>query len=222
MENSKLKKRICAALLSSVFFCGHVTAQILVTDTLGIAKSVVHQVQLMQQWVQQFQAMRDQLDQTRAQLKAMSGARGLANLLNNPDIQALLPDGAADLIVMSKRLPSFAKERSKYRTYPSGRPRANALFDTIAAHAALATELYSKSNRRLTQIEELRKQIDFANDPAEKADLNNRLVAEMNAVNGEISQFERLKQIQTNQLDEANQNAQQEILCIEFKKKSCT
>lgn len=68
-------------------------AQIPVTDGASIAKSVENQIETMAKWKMQYDQMVSQIDQMKQQYAAVTGARGMGELFNNPQLRDYLqPD----------------------------------------------------------------------------------------------------------------------------------
>ena len=103
----------------------------------------------------------------------------------------------------------------------SGLPKANALYDVIASHNAIMSDLYGKANSRLSLIQSLTAQIDSANDPAAKADLANRLISEQNAIQANQNLVTILQSKQKQELEVASQAAVKELSCKDFKRSGC-
>src|SRR5471032_1179789 len=68
-----------------------VFAQIPVTVTSDIP-STLNQIQTMAQWANQYQQMISQISQMKQQYAALTGSRGLGQILNNPASRSYLPD----------------------------------------------------------------------------------------------------------------------------------
>ena len=150
------------------------------------------------------------------QLASMTGPRGMASLLSNPAIQSSLPPDWANVYGAVQNSPAFASERARYPTITSA--KVNAVYDSMARSRATMTDYFGKSNARLGQIEQLRLQIATAPDPAAKADLQSRMVAEQNAIQGTSQLLSILKEKQKQDLEDANRLAHKDFLCSEFKK----
>jgi hypothetical protein len=128
-------------------------------------------------WAQQFQ----HLTQSRQQLNAMSGSRGMGSLLNNPSVNAALPADWQQRVTSVRSTAACTTERQRHPTFPKA-PKATAFYDTIGEQNVTSSDLYQRSNERMTQVQSLMGQIENAEDPAAKADLTNRLVSEQNAI----------------------------------------
>lgn len=180
-----------------------------VIDVAAIAQAI----QQVQAWGKQFQQMQD--------LKDMStGSRGMGNIMNDPNLQSILPTDWNNVLASIKSSPKYANERAKYPTV-TGQPKLNAQYDLIASQVTGLNDLFTKVLGRQSQVQSLMTQIDAANDPAAKADLQNRLLNEQNAI-ATTSQMISLINKKNEQESEAASNAvYQEYLCHEYNKPGC-
>lgn len=192
---------------------GIACAQIPVTDAINIATQVTNQVESIAKWAQQAKQMQDQLN-------AMSGSRGMGGLLDNPAIRVGLPPDWQNVLASVRTSAAYATERQNYPTFTS-RPRLNAMYDVVASQNVTMSDLYSKSNARLQQVQSLMGQIDSASDPAAKQDLTNRLINEQNAIQANLNLVTVLQTKQKQELEMVSQQAIKELSCKEFKRAGC-
>lgn len=216
----KTKLKTLAAISLAVCLAGNVHAQIPVTDGTSIATQVKNQVEQLGKWAQQYQQLQAQIDQYKKQYEAITGARGMGDLLNSSAAKTALPQDWQDLLSSIKTTQGYLKKRQQYPTLPN-MPKTNSMYDTIASQNALMEDLYSKTNARINQVQQLMRQIDRANDPAAKMDLTNRLISEQNAIQATQNLVSILQSKQKQEMEEAGRLASQEITCLEFGKKSC-
>jgi type IV secretion system protein VirB5 len=183
-----LPRRIRLALASTVLVAASVVhAQgIPVIDLSNLGQAVIMVDNLKQQvatLAQQYQTMTNQL-------AALTGNRGLGQILNDPALVNYLPSQWQSIYqqVASGKLPSITSavqqiEQAEGMTGAAGAmQRSN---DTLAANKAMAMQAYQSTIARLTNIQGLMQQSDLTQDPAAKADLQNRLNAEVAMVNNE-------------------------------------
>lgn len=172
------------------------------------------------QWAEQLMRMNDQIHQAKAHLEAISGSRGIGELLDNPAIKSQLPKDWQKLITEIKKTESYIKERKKYPTV-AGMPKTNAMYDVMASQQALMNDLYEQSVGRIQQVQDLMGQIDRASDPAAKVDLTNRLINEQNAIQAVSNLVNLLQKKQKQELEEASRQAREEFICREFQRSGC-
>lgn len=192
-------------------------AQIPVTDVASISTQVANQVESIAKWVQQFNQMQQQITQFQQQYAAITGSRGMGGLLDNSALRSALPSDWQSIISSVKSTAAYASERQKYPTF-ANLPKTTAMYDVIAAQNATMSDLYTKSNGRLQQIQDLMGQIDSASDPAAKQDLANRLISEQNSIQATHNLVSILQRTQKQELEVASQQAAKEISCKEFRK----
>jgi type IV secretion system protein VirB5 len=214
-------KWLKACLVGLAAWCGGASAQIPVTDIAHITLDISDQAQTIAQWVQQFQYWESQIQQMQAQMQAISGARGMGLIFNNPSISQALPQDWQTLVSSVQSMPGYATNRANYPTMPADWPAMNHLFDTLAGQKTLMSTLYSQANERINQINSLMTQIENAPDPAAKQDLANRLINEQNEVQADVNLSGILKDMQQKDLQEAGNAAATEYQCHEFKHPGC-
>lgn len=209
-----------ALAICALVFAGAAQAQIPVTDGAQIATHITNQIESIGKWAQQFQQLQQQIQQYQQQYQAITGSRGMGALLDNPAIKSALPKEWQNLLTTIKTTQGYITQRQKYPTI-TGMPKTNAMFDVIASQNAIMEDLYSKSNDRIKQIQDLMGQIDSASDPAAKMDLTNRLISEQNAVQANQNLVTILQSKQKQELEAAGQAAAKEASCKDFKRASC-
>lgn len=201
-------------------FAGAAHAQIPTTDLAHIGTSVLNQVESIAKWTTQFGQLQQQITQSKQQLDAITGSRGMGALLDNTALKAALPADWKQVLTDVKKTPAYVTERGKYPTLKD-LPKANAMYDVMASHNAVMSDLYNKAINRLGLIQSLTGQIDSASDPAAKADLANRLISEQNAIQANQTLVAILQAKQKQELDVAAQQAVEEHTCKEFKRSGC-
>ncbi len=209
------------AIAATVFvFSSAAQAQIPVTDMALISTSVSNQVESIAKWTQQFNQMKQQIQQYQQQYAAITGARGMGSLLDNTAMKSALPADWQQVLTSIKTTSGYVTERAKYPTFTS-LPKANAMYDVIASQNAVMSDLYSKASKQVGLVQQLTAQIDSATDPAAKTDLANRLISETNAIQANQNLVAILQSKQKQELEAAAQLANQEHVCKEFKRSGC-
>lgn len=188
-------RRSLAALASALFLSTANATGIPVLDVSNLAQAMLMVQNLMQQ-----------LDQMKSQYDALTGNRGFGTILNNPTLRSYLPDqwqsvydqvkggslqgisGAAQQIAASEGLTG-ASTTGQQRYY-----------DTLAANKAMTMQAYSATLARLNNIQSLMQQSNLTQDPAAKADLQNRWAAEYTMVQNEQTRLNLMSQLQQTEL----------------------
>lgn len=205
--------------LSAYALIANVQAQIPVTVTSSVPDAINH-AETMLKWAEQYKQLESQYNQMRQQYQSTIGSRGLGNIFNDPNVQSALPADWHTVLRTIKSTPTYNAERAKF-PIDKNNPKANALYDTLAANNATMTEFFGKTNARLSQVKKLMNQIDLAPDPAAKADLQARLISEQNAIQGTTQLLTVMQAKQQQEVDAASREARKEWLCKEFKKTGC-
>ncbi len=97
----------------------------------------------------------------------------------------------------------------------------NALYDTRASQETTMASIYSATTARQKQVAQLLSLIDSASDPAAKADLQNRLINEQNAIQTSSQSLTAMQAKQKEEMTAAQTAANQEYICKQFKKSGC-
>lgn len=212
----KLKKFIIASAL----ICTTAIAQIPVTDGAQIGIHVANQVETIAKWVAQLQQLKQQYDLGKSHYDSIRGSRGMGGLLNSTGVKIALPANWDSAMNSFKSSSSFSPMRSKYPT-KQDYPKFNAVYDTIVVQQLAMDDFYQKTTQRVSQVDSLTAQIDSADDPAAKADLQNRLISEQNSIQASAQMVELIKQKNIQDLDTAARAARIEFRCKEFKRSGC-
>ncbi len=200
------RKLIAAAVLAACCSIQTVHAQgIPVLDASTLAQAILTVQQLKQQYIT-----------LTNQYQALIGNRGLGEILNNPALRNYLPDqwqsvydlvksgqlngisGVADTIVRQEGLTA----------YTPGQQRLN---DTMAANKALVMRAYQASIDRLNNIQQLMQQSNLTQDPAAKADLQNRWSAEISSINADKVRLDLAAKLQDAEKEFAQQAAHRDM-----------
>lgn len=176
-------------------------AQIPVTDIAGLTQ----QIQQVASWVQQIQAMKDQLSQQQQLFSSMNGSRGIGQLLNNPSLKNSLPQdwqnvyssvqsgGYSGLTGSAKAI----RDANAVYDCKSGAPgdfaRCNRELTKTAQDKAFANDAYNASQIRLDNIQSLMGQIDNATDSKQIQDLQVRMQAENAMIQNEQTKLMMFK-----------------------------
>ena len=182
-----------------------------VISVAELAQDVVMAGQLEQQ----VQTMEQQYTTMTTQLNALTGNRGLGQILDNPSMHSYLPDQwqsiygqvkGGQLSGISSAASQIESDEGMTATTP-GQQRYN---DTLAANKAMSMQAYQANLSRLQNIKSLMQQSDATQDPAAKADLQNRLQSENAMIQNEQTRLNLMGQLQQAEEKLAAQQAQQD------------
>jgi type IV secretion system protein VirB5 len=195
----KTVKRIGAVLLlavSSSAFAG------IPVTVVGDVPSTANQVQTMAQWAKQYKQMVDQIKGMERQYKAISGARNLGQILNNPALRNYLPNewagvynqvASGSLVGLSNAAKSLAKTEGFSTTATGARKRQQ---DVLVTNKAMTMAAYDATLKRVQNINALMAQADAQEDAKGAADLANRMAAENAMIQNEQIRLNLLVQLQ--------------------------
>jgi type IV secretion system protein VirB5 len=164
--------------------------------------ATINQVQTMAQWGKQYQQMVTQITHLKSQVDAMTGSRGLGEILNNPALRNYLPDQWAStydqvrnghLQGISGKAASVYSAEGFDANATGGRKRE---LDVMAANKAMTMQAYDATLARVNNINDLMKQANATNDMKAAADLQNRMVAENAMIQNEQTRLNLAMELQ--------------------------
>lgn len=179
-------------------------AGIPVIDAANLANSV----QQVIAWGQQFQQMQSQFQQLQQQFQSMNGSRGIANLLNNPNLYNYLPPDFAQVLAadgsggtaQSAALMTQLKLLDIDQTGIDPNSQVGKMFKNSqnqnAVFRILGEQGYTAMNQRIQQLSGLKNRIDSATDPKAIADLQARIGAEQGFIANEQAKLNVIAQMQ--------------------------
>ncbi|NMU88743.1 P-type DNA transfer protein VirB5 [Achromobacter ruhlandii] len=184
-------------------------AQIPVTDGASIAKSVENQIETMAKWKMQYDQMVSQIDQMKQQYAAVTGARGMGELFNNPQLRDYLPQDWQDVYDsvksggyagLSGRAESIYDNNKVYDAcagFVSNEQRTNCEAQAVkgAQDKAFALDAYDAAKNRLSQIDQLMWQINQTQDPKAIAELQGRIAAEQAMIQNEQTKLQMYQMV---------------------------
>lgn len=203
----KIIRKVIAAAGVAVLSSIHVAhAQgIPVLDVSNLAQAILTVQQLKQQY--------DTLTNT---YQSTIGNRGLGDIFNDASLRNYLPDQWQSVYdeVKSGQLNGISgvansiEQQEGMTAYTPGQQRLN---DTQAANKAMAMRAYQASIDRLNNIQQLMQQSNLTQDPAAKADLQNRWSAEISAINADKMRLDLAARLQDAEKDLAQQAAHRDM-----------
>ena len=144
------------------------------------------------------------------------GNRGLGGIFNDASLRNYLPDQWQSVYdqVKSGQLNGISgvadsiERQEGMVAYTPGQQRLN---DTEAANKAMAMRAYQASIDRLNNIQQLMQQSNLTQDPAAKADLQNRWAAEISSINADKMRLDLAARLQDAEKDLAQQAAHRDM-----------
>ncbi|KVL25463.1 haloacid dehalogenase [Burkholderia territorii] len=180
----KIHTMVAAAVVALSISVGAHAQGIPVLDAANVAQAIATVQQLQQQYTTMT-----------TQLSALTGNRGLGLILNDPALRNFLPDQWQSIYDQVKNgqlsgisnLANTIAQQEGMTASTAGQQRLN---DVLAANKAMAMQAYSSTLTRLQNIQNLMLQSNLTQDPAAKADLQNRWAAEVTQINNEKTRLD--------------------------------
>jgi len=186
-------------------------AQIPVTDVAAIKESIAQQLVNAASWVSQYNQMISQYQNQIAQIKALTGGRGMGGLLANMTRQALPGDFLTSFDALRSGNPSSAATAiydtiktfdcsQQFPTDLASRKSCQALAMAAPQHIAMINDGITASKTRQEQIKTLLTNIDIADDAKAAADLQNRIQGEIALLSNEKQMMDMAIELNKQQL----------------------
>jgi type IV secretion system protein VirB5 len=195
-----------------------VTALCLGAAPIAHAQGVptISPAELAQQMVQ-VQQLTQQIENQEAQYRALTGNSSLGAIMNDASLRNYLPEQWQDIYDQAKRgslsgisssMRSIEQQEGMTDATTPGQQR---YYDVLAANKAMNEQAYSATMARLNNIQSLMQQSNLTQDPAEKADLQNRMTAEEAMVSNEQTRLQLTAQLQQAELKLAEDQQEREF-----------
>ena len=213
-------KKVLAACFLVLLSVSSAHAQWAVVDVNAVKTWIVQYTQMAQQIKQQYsqlQNMVKQLDQARQQYASITGDRGLANILSETYQQISPTDvtGALDIINGTGKTSQLAKQFSSAATLlgkpefadmdPALKTQLQHMMDNSASEQGAAASVYQGAVDRYARLDDLRAQIQCAEDLKAIGELQARIQAEQTSAQNEL-----VKLMSMNQMLSAKERVEQE------------
>ncbi len=180
------------------------------------AGSIAQQIQQVAAWAQQYLQMTQQLQQLEAQITAITGNRGLGNLLNDATAQAArrsLPTAGQEVMDLMAGTGTYGSYANQIQTILSATSNlSNSDFGTstaakqydeslrrAATNNALSVQAYTDATQRLGNLEDLIGQISNTQDPKDIAELQARIAAENGLIQNEHAKLQAMQMLMASQ-----------------------
>jgi len=203
-----LKKIIC---LICTFICvfslkEFAKAQVVVSNPSSLAEQI-------KEWADHIVNLRQQLEQARAQVAAMTGSRGMQNLgvMAFGTIMDNLPDNVNNIYSDAQNTVSkYAQAAQSIHNAYTGKINSMSANDALrfvqqqlnqkgSIDRAMVENIYNNAMRELTTLKRLNDQIDGTIDVKASADLQNRIQTHVGLLNAEQEKLQLLAMLQKSQ-----------------------
>ncbi|MGJ7915565.1 P-type DNA transfer protein VirB5 [Massilia sp. LXY-6] len=164
--------------------------------------AAINQAQTMAQWAKQYEQMVQSITHLKSQVDAMTGPRGLGEILNNPALRAYLPDQWAPIYDQVKygNLKGLSGKVAAIYSAEGFDPNATAgrrrQLNVLAANKAMTMQAYDATLARVNNINDLMKQANATGDMKATADLQNRMAAENAMIQAEQNRLNLALELQ--------------------------
>ena len=202
-------------------------AGIPVIDVTSVAIQQTQLVQAIQQvaaWVQQYQQMVAEYQQLQQQYSAVTGVRGLGDILNNPELQGVVPPDVAQ-VFSALNSGGFSSLTSAAQTLRraamiyncedltgSAQISCQAVLNSISQSQAYQQNALSLITQRVSQIQSLQSQINNTQDPKAIAELQARIAAENTQVANDANRIAVMQALAASQKQAADQTLKENSL----------
>ncbi|WLI91080.1 P-type DNA transfer protein VirB5 [Massilia sp. R2A-15] len=214
---TRIQRAIGALTIAAMLASASRASAMPVFDATALAQAIKQ----VEAWRQQFAQMKAQLKQMEDQHAALTGSRGLGNILNNPQLRATVPADVVQVLddVRAHGAGALTSQAAGIRNASMiydcqdrtgvDRTTCQAFLNNSAQVGALQQNAMVHLNQRMNQIEGLRGQINATTDPKSIAELTARLVAESAQVTNDANRLVVLNAM-ADSADRANQQALKE------------
>ena len=147
-------------------------------------------------WIAQYAQMVQEYNQLVEEYRSLNGIRGMASLVNNPQLRRYLPDEYRD--ILSRGYGDWQALRSALDNPVGSTNLQKYRRDQLAIDEAMTLESYKQASRRFGDIQVLLDKINDANIPDAKdmQDLQARIQAEQVMMQNEASKIAMMKNLQ--------------------------
>lgn len=185
------------------------------------AAAIAQAVKQVQAWKAQYDQMKLQIKQLEDQHAALTGSRGLGNIINDPLLRSIVPADAAQIFdalrtsgasVMTIEAASIRNASKVYdceNRSGSDKTTCKAFLNNSAQAQAYQQNAMLRLNQRVDQINGLQGQINSTNDPKSISELTARLIAESTQVANDANRIVVMKAM-SESADRATQQALKE------------
>ncbi|WP_421380681.1 type IV secretion system protein (plasmid) [Paraburkholderia sp. DD10] len=172
--------------------------------------------ELAQQMVQ-VQQLFQQIQNQEAQYQALTGNSSFGNIMNDASLRNYLPEQWQNIYDQAKGgglsgiSSSMRSIEQQEGMTGAGTPGQQRYYDTLATNKAMNEQAYSATMARMNNIQALMRQSNLTQDPAQKADLQNRMAAEEAMVTNEQTRMQLAAELQKAELKLAEEQRDREF-----------
>jgi len=178
-------RRLAAATLLALAWPSH--AQIPVTDGASIAARAAQHAESLAKYLEQIATLKAQLESAHRQYEAITGARNLGDILNNPairnsipaDVRGVLRRGESSMGSIQHSIDRIRNDERLTGNYAADSQALSRRVEDLGLRSqALLEQAQEGIGDRMQQLDQLQQQINLATDPKAISDLQARLQVE--------------------------------------------
>ncbi len=165
----------------------------------GVAQEVTQVIS----WALQYQQMVEEFQQLEETYRSLNGARGMEELVNNPEIRKYLPEDYAG--VLQQGYGNWLELRQLLESTEGNKSIYDRTRDKLAIDEAMTQEAYRQASKRIQDIQVLLDKLKDTPDAKDIADLQGRIQAEQAMIQNErvkLSMLQSLQAIEARKLAE--------------------
>lgn len=191
--------------------------------TIDVA-SIIQQIQQVEHMVTQIKHLENQLNQARQQYEALTGGRGMENLLRDQNYNSIptswqetlaMMEGGSEISALARSIKENASRidtATLDRLAPVVRELHEQQANSVASEQAAAGTVYDSASERFGRLEALMDAIPQATDLKAINDLQARIQAEQVMLQNEQIKMQALAQIASSQRGLEDQQVREELL----------
>jgi type IV secretion system protein VirB5 len=166
-------------------------------------------------WGTQLEEMKNQFEQLQTTYRSLNGSRGMADLINNPELRQYLPANFQDILAGGYGNSDAIREAAKLfgvdETTLDAASSAASLFNANANHGtiyrATMEDGYNRASQRFADLQVLLDKINDAPDAKDIADLQARIQVEQAMLQNESIKLATLSHLAQAQQELATQQS---------------
>ena len=171
----------------------------------GGSSNIAKETTQIASWAAQYIQMVEEYNQLVEEYRSLNGIRGMASLVNNPQLRRYLPDEYRN--ILSQGYGDWQSLRGALDDPIGSNSLYNQRRDQLSIDEAMALESYKQASRRFQDIQVLLDKINDSSSPDAKdmADLQARIQAEQVMMQNEsvkIAMMKNLQEIQKQKMQE--------------------
>lgn len=173
------------------------------SSTSAFYGGVAQEVTQIISWALQYQQMAEEFQQLEETYRSLNGARGMEELVNNPEIRKYLPEDYAG--VLQQGYGNWLELRQLLESTEGNKSIYDKTRDKLAIDEAMTQEAYRQASKRIQDIQVLLDKLKDTPDAKDIADLQGRIQAEQAMIQNErvkLSMLQSLQAIEARKLAE--------------------